>query len=168
MYAHSIRRRSWRRSAVAVAAAVGLTVATVPGGSAHAAPSSWWPYHKSHMSPTPDDAGGTDAYSSWGIAAYGTLYWVSFNAYGETLTLLDNLTDGRRAQAEVRVYRKADAYGMPYDLVDRDINLFTGTQRTFQLGTPDGTGDIPEGYYVAIRVRPEGTSYWSKWAYART
>lgn len=73
----------------------------------------------------------------------------------------------RRAQAEVRVYRRADAYGVPYDLVDTDTQLFTSNYSTFELGTPDGTGDIREGYWVAIRVRPEGTNSWSHWAYGK-
>ncbi|MGW7284609.1 hypothetical protein ACWGH4_03795 [Streptomyces sp. NPDC054847] len=70
----------------------------------------------------------------------------SFNPYGEVLAVEDQRQDGLLATAQVLVYDKSGTR------VDVD-NLSTGeSYETFNLGTPDGSGDIPEGYTVKLNI----------------
>lgn len=164
-------RRRWRRTSVAVAVAGGLALASAFASTPDTPTEHgdrWRSLTSSDDHPSPYDAGGSDANARLMLEGAGRRqYSVYFRARGETLRVSDAHADGRRAQAEVRVYRRADADGIPHDLVDRSTKLFTGTRREFDLGTPGSIGDIPEGYRVAIRVRPEGTRHWSDWAYGR-
>lgn len=77
---------------------------------------------------------------------------VAFRALDERLRLFDNLTDGRVAEACGMANSPKGAY------VERDI-LRTGSDRTFELGTPDGSGDIPDGHQVSVSLRPEGCEW---------
>jgi len=61
-------------------------------------------------------------------------YEVVFQARDERLKLWDNRTDGRAAEAYLIINSPNGGY------VERDI-LRTGSERTFELGTPDGSGN---------------------------
>lgn len=84
-------------------------------------------------------------------------YRVSFWPQREELRLLDRRADGHQARAEVVVRNHAG------HVVDRDT-YFSRYDANFNLGTPDGSGDIPEGYRVAIRVCADQTNHCSPWA----
>lgn len=57
---------------------------------------------------------------------------------------MDMQTDDDKAEAHVIVLKNGVA-------VDND-HFVTGTQDWYELGTPDGSGDIPEGYRVKIKL----------------
>lgn len=157
--------RRWSIGAVAFTATAGLAVGMAPASQAH--DDHWYePLVTSYDDPGPPDNGGYDA--SVRLLAEGEgsgHYTVEFQAYDELLKLYDDHSDGRQACAQVKVYRHADSDGVPYDEIDSD-RFCTGTDRTYELGTPDGSGNIREGRWVAIRVAPWGTTL-SPWAYAR-
>jgi hypothetical protein len=87
---------------------------------------------------------------SGNVAAYDR-YLLSFYSYGETLKLWDGLTDGTEAVAKVWVYNKQG------QLVDTDT-FRTGTTQTYNLGTPDGSGDVPEGYTLRFELSGGGVT----------
>ena len=87
------------------------------------------------------------------------LYAVQFSAKGEYLDLFDFTTDGHKAEATVAV---TNPDGFFEDVVDFD-RFTTGTTGHYNLGSPDGSGNIPDGYHVWIRLRHTGGS----WCYAR-
>ncbi|WP_028661365.1 hypothetical protein [Nocardioides insulae] len=161
---------------VARAAGVGGTIAMaailVPGPAAaapdgEAAGDAVSPYRlHSHLGEVSD--GGSGALLRW--LEVGTdeapAYYARFFSDGETLELRDQRSDGRRLEVEVRVYGHADVEGTPSDHLDTDHFLVEGDE-TKDLGTPDGSEDIPEGHWVATRMRPEGFTSWSPWAYGR-
>ncbi|WP_147915407.1 hypothetical protein [Ruania zhangjianzhongii] len=83
-------------------------------------------------------------------------YTASFWPRGERLNLLDNLSDGHQARANVEVRDRND------NVVDRDT-FYTSSNTDFNLGTPDGTGNIPEGYQVWIQVCVGDTDHCAPW-----
>jgi catechol 2,3-dioxygenase-like lactoylglutathione lyase family enzyme len=89
-------------------------------------------------------------------------YQVYFDPYGERLILWDRFSDGHQARADVVVRDPSGA------AIDRDSNLYTSYTGEFNLGTPDGSGDITEGLRVAIRVCLAGTTICSGWATGRS
>ncbi len=92
------------------------------------------------------DSDGADAKAE--IWERGYSYWeneANFDANGEELRLLDDRQDGQLAIAQVWVYNKSGT------LVDTDT-FSTGSVDRFNMGTPDGSGDIPEGYEVRINI----------------
>jgi len=82
-------------------------------------------------------------------------YRLDFDSYGETLKLWDGLSDGTEAVARVWVYNKSGT------LVDTDT-FTTGTRDSYNLGTPDGSGNIPEGYDIRFQLSGGGVTsgYW--------
>lgn len=85
----------------------------------------------------------------------GWEYVTRFYAWGERLELTDRYADGHAARAEVRVYNKSGS------LVDTDTFYTTQdspTSRDINMGTPDGSGNIPEGYEVRIKLCINETS----------
>lgn len=107
--------------------------------------------------PSQNDAGGYSARSAiWRADDPRQRYVVSFVPYGEVLHVMDRRTDGHQARAEVAV---ANSIG----IIDRDV-LRSSYDSTFNLGTPDGTGDIGEGLSVFIRVCVGDTGRCSPWA----
>lgn len=83
-------------------------------------------------------------------------YMASFWPRGETLDLMDNLSDGHQARANVEVRDRND------NVVDRDV-FYTSSNAEFNLGTPDGTGNIPEGYQVWVQVCVGNTGHCAPW-----
>lgn len=80
-------------------------------------------------------------------------YSARFYPYGEVLKLSDNRSDGYAARAHVNVYNKSGTK------VDTDTLYTTQnawTTRHIELGTPDGSGNIPEGYTVSIKLCVNG------------
>jgi hypothetical protein len=155
--------RRIRLAACAGATAGALTLSLAPVSHADG---DWEELISSYRDPSPDDQGGYDASASLlpgGSGQNRASAW--FTAHGETLRLSDSDGDGLRTQAEVRVYRHADADGIPYDLIDTDT-FSTGSDHSVQynLGTPDGSGNISDGRWVAIRISVDGEP-WSSWAY---
>jgi hypothetical protein len=74
-------------------------------------------------------------------------YVAVFYDYGETLKVYDNLRDGHAAKVFVSVQKNGTS-------VDTDT-FYVGSSesgKVFNLGTPDGSGDIAEGLTVAIKV----------------
>lgn len=84
-------------------------------------------------------------------------YQVSFWPRGETLNVMDRRSDGQPARAEVTVENRSGV------TVDRDT-FYSTYDSTFNLGTPDGSGNIPEGYRVYIRVCIGDSDRCSPWA----
>ncbi|MFC4337001.1 hypothetical protein [Salininema proteolyticum] len=136
-----------RLAAGTFAMLAGLTLAlTVSAGTAQAVAVEgcslrfdYWSGTKT----TPYDSGGADAWIN-GRCNGEVYYKVNFNAYGEELRLEDRHTDGRRARTIVEVYNGDN-------LKDTDVFANAGTE-TYNLGTPDGSGNIPEGYRVEMRL----------------
>ncbi|WP_370614679.1 hypothetical protein [Mumia sp. Pv 4-285] len=94
---------------------------------------------------------------SWTLFPRGSSYAdVHYSAYfepsGELLYIRDNKSDGREAQVELRVFNTSGK------LVDVD-NFSCGYRCTENLGTPDGSGNIPEDYHVVMKLRAEGLSW---------
>lgn len=83
-------------------------------------------------------------------------YTVSFWPQDETLNVMDRRSDGHQARAQVRVSSPGGT------LVDTDT-YYTSYDTTFKLGSPDGSGDIPEGYNVLVRVCVGETEQCGPW-----
>lgn len=115
-----------------------------PAGSIHHCSGAWC--FQSIWDKAANDAGGQWAQSiMYDESAHSDLYQVSFWPRGETLNVMDRRSDGQSARAEVRVENRSGV------TVDRDT-FYSTYDSTFNLGTPDGSGNIPEGYRVYIRV----------------
>lgn len=144
---------SWLRPAglgvVAIVMGAGsLTAASSATASSCPDPGSYEPWSDA----TDGDPGGVSGGTSY--PENPIQYNVVFEARDERLKLWDNRTDGRVAEAYLIINSPNGGY------VERDI-LRTGSRRTFELGTPDGSGNIPEGYQVSISLRPAGCA-WSE------
>ncbi|WP_053747782.1 hypothetical protein [Streptomyces sp. MMG1533] len=128
---------------VAACTVVGLTISTT--GPAHAA--TFWDT-ESWTDPSDKDPGGVEAGSGlWRSDGSGE-YWVFFDPYGEKLSVKDGYADGHAARARVVV---TDAQGHTQD----EDTFYVGTAdglKEYNLGTPDGSGDIAEGLNVTVYV----------------
>lgn len=137
------------RTVVAALAVAGAAVAAMPTtADAH---TEYW--SKVYKYTDDHDPGG----SSGSVTLYPTgtkdpKYAVQFQAKGENL-YVKNFTGGGETQARVRVW---DTSG---NLVDEDLFTTDKLDTAYNLGTPDGSGDIAEGYRVGIQVRPAGGSW---------
>ncbi|WP_147915406.1 hypothetical protein [Ruania zhangjianzhongii] len=115
-----------------------------PTGNIHHCSGAWC--FQSIWDEAANDAGGWWAQSiMYDESVPSDRYQVSFWPRGETLHVMDRRSDGQPARAEVRVENRSGV------TVDRDT-FYTTYDSTFNLGTPDGSGNIPEGYRVYIRV----------------
>ncbi|MER6618003.1 hypothetical protein [Streptomyces xantholiticus] len=115
----------------------------VTSGQAHAA--TWTSSTSTNASSK--DPGGIDAYSN--LMKDGKIYYgVLFQASGEWLAMADSLADGHAARAEVIVVDQNGKF------MDSDTFYASTADGAvwLNLGAPDGTGDIPEGYEVRIGV----------------
>lgn len=74
----------------------------------------------------------------------------TFCAYDELLKVSDNKTDGKAAYAYVEVHKYSNNTGQ-YEFEESDAFKVTW-KKTYQLGTPDGTGGIADGKRVWIQV----------------
>ena len=140
-------RKKLTHAGVLVGAMASLAIVAPP---ASAACSGFCEYTNAWDSKT--DGGGENAVAVLYSNGNDREHWdyrAMFVADGEKLLLTDNLTDKRQAVADVYVYNKRGYF------VDKD-HFMIGTNKTYQLGSPDGSGDIPEGYSVVIRVGQEG------------
>lgn len=127
-------------SAIAAAFAIFGTTST-----AHAAIE--WETRVTSMKEAHDDPGGYNAWVEiWEKGHVDEQVEVRFDANGEVLSLYDGRQDGQYAIAEVFVYNKSGTR------VDTDVFKTGLSREQFNLGTPDGSGDIPEGYVVKINV----------------
>lgn len=109
-----------------------------------------------------DDAGGYGARVSTYVPG-GGFQQADFDPYGETL-MVRNGPGTNGLWVEVGVYRSADSSGEPYDLIDSDTFHCPRGKQKFDLGTPDGSGNIAEGRWVSIRMLSEAVGEWSRWA----
>ncbi|MFE7245300.1 hypothetical protein [Streptomyces sp. NPDC057580] len=104
-----------------------------------------------------DDAGGVDIFGyirSTTGGGYYYRYTAVFNAYDEKLRVRDEFADGHEAVVDMKFYNRSG------DLVDTD-QFVCGNDCTYNLGTPDGSGDVPEGYRVAMKLSAGGdTTGW--------
>lgn len=158
-------KRTWARkfggvlTALAVTAGIGM----VSAQSASAAV-NYCTYRNDYPS-TNDTAGGArdaivymypcgQSVSSWHYKAF-------FDAYGELLTLTDRIADGYGVASDVRVLN-SDGKVLDYD----SLHHATDTKR-FNLGTPDGSGDITEGLSVEFNVCAKGLKCSNLYAYGK-
>ena len=126
-----------------------------PTGNIHHCSGAWC--FQSIWDKASNDAGGWWAQSIMYVESSTTdRYQVSFWPRGETLNVMDRRSDGQPARAEVRVENRNGV------TVDRDT-FYTTYDSTFNLGTPDGSGNIPEGYRVYIRVCIGNSDQCSVW-----
>lgn len=102
-----------------------------------------------------DSGGSSGSVTVHPDGEFRPLYAIQFQAKGEHLYVKDFQNLDRRLEAYVFVWDKSG------DLVDRDVFTTSASDREYNLGTPDGSGNIPDGYRVAIRIEPEGGDYWS-------
>ncbi|WP_371099383.1 hypothetical protein [Streptomyces sanglieri] len=117
----------------------GLSITTGPSASA-----ATTLVPKVFKNPFDGDTGGVSAYAQlreYQGVGYIVRYQAVFHAEGETLEVWDRLTDGSEATVVLKVYDRDN------NLVDTD-KFTTGKDHTFNLGTPDGSGNITEGYKV--------------------
>lgn len=99
------------------------------------------------------DTGGDDGeivIFEKGKSRYDYDYKIKFTAYGETLAVHDHRHDDNySAWVDVDV-RDPQNY-------QRDHDTFADPRDdTHPLGTPDGSGDVPETYNVIITLRAQG------------
>ncbi|NGN65910.1 hypothetical protein G5C51_18665 [Streptomyces sp. A7024] len=134
-----------------IVAAAGLALAAGTGTPAQAAS------YETTVDRYTDD--GDDGGSSGSIDLHepdnyeNTYYSAQFWAKGEDFHLWDFVTDGREAQAVVIVYH-------PRTGEQLDVDRFkVSPDRHYKLGTPDGSGNIPEGYKVTVRLKAEGLDW---------
>lgn len=114
--------------------------------------------HEQLRGPGAGDPGGFWAQSLiWEAADRLNGYTVSFWPQDETLNVMDRRSDGYQARAQVRVSSPGGT------LVDTDT-YYTSYDTTFDLGSPDGSGDIPEGYNVMVRVCVGETEQCGPWS----
>ena len=126
-----------------------------PNGSTYHCSPNWC--YQTIWDNAANDAGGRWAQSI--LSERGDdleLYRASFWPRGETLNLLDSISDGDQARANVEVRNRNGT------VVDRDT-FRTSSSAEFNLGTPDGTGNIPEGYQVWIQVCVGNTGHCAPW-----
>ncbi|HEY9411304.1 MAG TPA: hypothetical protein VIP77_17125 [Jiangellaceae bacterium] len=134
-----------------IAAVVGLLVSLVNLVPAQAA--TWVPYTEDLSSAEeakdPDGNGGEvglkHCYSGGGCVQD---YVAVFYDNGEMLKVYDNLRDGHATKVQVSVLNRNGTS------VDTDTYYVGSSEsgKVFDLGTPDGSGDIPENYTVKIKV----------------
>lgn len=83
-------------------------------------------------------------------------YTASFDAYGEELTVKDHASDGDAAVAYVKVYHfwrcRLDIPEWYDDPEDSDRMVMSIGEDTYNLGTPDGSGDVDEDELVEIQI----------------
>lgn len=157
-----------RRTLTALGAAGALTAGALAGAMPATAADEVSPTENIHHC-TPSwcfqsisDSASNDAGGWWAQSILydannpADLYQVSFWPRGETLNVMDRRSDGQQARAEVTVENRSGV------TVDRDT-FYSSYDSTFNLGTPDGSGDIPEGYRVYIRVCIGNSDLCSPW-----
>lgn len=108
--------------------------------------------------PATNDAGGYWASSRlWLADAPERLISAMFAPRGEWLYLTDRTGDYHVARADVLVTDTSDR------VLDRDTFYADAVDDKFNLGTPDGSGDIAEGHNVWIRVCLSDTQNCAGW-----
>jgi hypothetical protein len=140
-----------------LAAGVALTAATALAvGASSPAAADDEPADCNSHSYDDEDVGGSSGEVNKGDAG-DPRYSVQFWAEGEHLSLWDFHPDGHEAEATAYITEPGG------EMVDFD-RFRTGSSdgAHYNLGTPDGSGNIPEGYKVWIRLRHTG----GDWCYA--
>lgn len=151
-----VKRLTHRRLLRALTTGAAATVLAV-GASAGTANAATWTSN-TRVWVSADDPGGLGA-SSVLLRDAKTYYTVLFEPHGEELLMEDLLADGHAARAEVIVVNASGRF------VESDT-FYSSTAdgaRWINLGTPDGSGNIPEDYEVRIRVCINETSTCSWW-----
>ncbi|MEQ4305241.1 hypothetical protein ABNF97_28325 [Plantactinospora sp. B6F1] len=126
----------------ALCAVVGLLLA---GGPAQAA--TYNKYTRTQASN--QDAGGIDTWAWLNKVGAGSEidYQVHFQAYGEKLWVYVRVGMASKGKVTVVVY---DTTGKHVDTDTFTVDI--GENRELNLGTPDGSGNIAEGYTVYSRI----------------
>ena len=138
---------------VALTAATALAVGVSPPAAADEEPSDC---HSRYIDD--DDSGGSSGWVYKGDEdAEDDHYSVRFLAEGERLAVWDSYSDGHEAEVTAYITEPGG------EMVDFD-RFRTGSYdgAYYNLGTPDGSGNVPEGYKVWIRLRHTG----GDWCYA--
>lgn len=144
-----LRRGLWSLLTV-LAAVVGLVAVSGPANAV-----TWYDFEETWVGSSDPDGRWAHAWLTTNSNGDGASYEIMFNPYGEMLYLVDSMSDGHAARGELLVYDRSG------DLVDRDtFYRDTGDDPldTLDLGTPDGSGNIPDGYNVWMRVCINETS----------
>jgi len=153
----SIPKTRLRRLAMAASLAVAMIAAFLPTATpAQAATVE----KKAWAEDNPDDVGGLDIHAYIRVTyggPYHYLYTAKFNAYGETLTVRNNVQDGNQAVVDLKFY-----FGS--ELLEIDT-YYCRAECTFDLGTPDGSGDVREDVRVVMKL--SGGGYSTPWATGR-
>ncbi|MGB9034868.1 MAG: hypothetical protein WCC45_10145, partial [Paeniglutamicibacter sp.] len=97
----------------------------------------------------------------------GGAYKATFCARDEKLTVLDQKTDNVGAYVKLEVF-KPDHNSEGNFKHDEWDEFFVPSKRTFELGTPDGTGDIREGMPVRFKVCKGKGGPCSKWVQGKS
>jgi hypothetical protein len=149
-----------RSVAAAASIATGLGLAMMPSASAEV---GYYSYTNSWEAG--NDAGGWSAVAALypkGSEPADYDYRAVFSARGETLMLEDWESDGHHAKAYVKVYNGSGS------LVDTDTFILPDNtnREIYNLGTPDGSGNIRDGYDVSIQVCMNGGCSQRAWGVA--
>lgn len=111
---------------------------------------------------TSTDSGGYGARVKLGSTDH---FQVRFAPYGERLEVWNFPDRSWDMFVLVEVYEHMDGVGVPHNLLDRDRFRVGHGRHRMNLGTPDGSGNIPEGCPVVIRMKGENWGSWSPPAY---
>lgn len=95
-----------------------------------------------------NDNGGIDtiSYLDKVSEGYSEDYWINFHSYGEELYYDVDYRMNSRGVIDVRVYDDGEL---------KDVDRFVidiGSIGSLNLGTPDHSGNIPDGYEVRTRI----------------
>lgn len=107
---------------------------------------------------SPNDSGGRDvrlAISEKAPCPTGNeLFFAAFNANGETLTIGVHDADDH---GYYKIWVDSKVYNSSGTVIDTDQQVYDGSlsgdnHRDYNIGTPDGSGDIAEGLKISLRL----------------
>lgn len=160
MRVQKIRQIRLKRLLPAGLVALALAFAVGVAGPAHA--DTWSERTWDVATKDADGAAVAVGFRWYGDGVSEILYRAVFDPYGEILTVRDDHPDGHAAKVIFRVYGSTGTI---------DVDTFyvgtADTGKTFNLGTPDGTGDITEGRQISVQICINETSRCSTQHYGK-
>lgn len=149
-------RRTWARrltgiaTALAIAAGIGFVTQPTAAAAGYCSYKNDWA--------SAEDPGGRNAVAvlyRCETTKENYDYRAFFVAEGEKLILEDRWTDGAEVSSNLFVMRNGERI---------DTDYFRGAD-SYNLGTPDGSGDVAEGLKVEFRVCAIGIQCSTAWVY---